>query len=310
MCGILLQRKVRLRLDEVDHADRIASMTSHCCIETPAATLHPLESHPDLVGLDYQSNADFMAKWGRTTKKVQFTSSNSEMTLTFKHFCAAFGPEGVYWVQRFLRAAFPDWTLPQEFYADLEVRLWPPRLRLKKHRFAPSKARQAQLRRYVIQVGDDAVSHLSGQERGEAVGSLHAKLAASSKIWERDTEPDEVIRLGQHLLVLVEAKRYSPLGTSTRYDSARDQVIRNLDVAFATANRAGIERAAVVVVGPSVSTDCCSWELVDRYEGNPVAIKEALLFRGPREDVSDELVALMARSLSRLTWDELAALSH
>jgi hypothetical protein len=110
--------------------------------------------------------------------------------------------------------------------------------------------------------------------------------------------------------VLVEAKRYSPLGTSTRYDSARDQVIRNLDVAFATANRAGIERAAVVVVGPSVSTDCCSWELDDRYEGNPVAIKEALLFRGSREDVSDELVALMARSLSRLTWDELAALSH
>jgi len=158
--------------------------------------------------------------------------------------------------------------------------------------------------------GDDDVSHRSGQERDEALGSLHAKLAAGSKIWEGDTEPDAVIRLGQPLLVLVEAKRYSPLGTSTRYDSARDQVIRNLDVAFATANRAGIERAAVVVVGPSVPTDCCSWELVDRYQGNPVAIKEALLFRGPREDVSDELVALMARSLSRLTWDELAALSH
>jgi len=285
-------------------------MRSHCCIEIPEPAIYRLESHPDLVGLDYRANADFMAKLRRTTNKVQFTSSNSEMTWTFKHFCAAFGPEGVYWVQRFLRAAFPDWTSPQEFYGDLEVRLWPPRLRLKKHRFAPSKARQAQLRRYVIEVGDDAVSHLSGQERDEALGSLHAKLAAGSKIWEGDTEPDAVIRLGQHLLVLVEAKRYSPLGTSTRYDSARDQVIRNLDVAFATANRAGIERAAVVVVGPSVPTDCCSWELVDCYQGNPVAIKQGLLFRGPREDVSDELVALMARSLSRLTWDEVAALGR
>ena len=77
-------------------------MTTHCCIVVPRATIDPLKSHPDLVGLDYQSNADFMAKWRRTRNKVQFTSSDSEMAWTFKHFWPAFGPHGGDWVRRFL----------------------------------------------------------------------------------------------------------------------------------------------------------------------------------------------------------------
>lgn len=274
-------------------------MTTCCCICAPKATIHSLESHPDLEGLDYRSNADFMDEWRRARKKVQFTSSNSEMTWTFKHFWPAFGPRGVDWVRRFLAAAFPDWSLPLDCYSDVEVRLWPPALG--EHRFAPSVGRQEQLRRYVLDADEGAVSHLSGSERGKVLRDLRAKLAGGSEIWEGDTEPDVAIRLGRSLLVLVEAKRYSPLTTYTR-----DQVIRNLDVAFSTANRAGVERPALVVVGLSHPDGCCSWELVDRYRGKPAAVKQALLFRGPRDDVSDELAALMACSIARLTWDGLA----
>jgi len=260
-----------------------------------------------LAGLDWRHNRDFMAKWRRTKNRVQFTSSNSEMTWTFKHFWPAFGPCGVEWVRRFLGTAFPDWAFPSHSCSDLEVRLWPARLG--NRRFAPSRARQGQLTRYVLDVREDAVSHLSGHGREDALKNLPVKLAANCKVWEGDTEPDVVIRLARNLLVLIEAKRYSPIETHTRYDSARNQVIRNLDIAFAMARRAGIDRAAVVVVGPSTRDGCCLWDLVHRYRGDPVAVKHDLLLRGPRDDVSDQLAAFMARSLGALSWDEVAALS-
>ncbi len=56
-------------------------------------------------------------------------------------------------------------------------------------------------------VGESAVSHLSGQEWKDALTDLRAKPAAGSETWERDTELDAAIRLGRDRHVLTEAKR-------------------------------------------------------------------------------------------------------
>ena len=95
---------------------------------------------------------------------------------------------------------------------------------------------------------------------------------------EGRSEPDVLIRLEQHAVVLVEAKYRSDVSEKTTYDCSRDQVIRLIDVGSWYARQNGYDSSYVIVLQYG-NAQTNAEEIAKRYVGNPEAIQRALPYR-------------------------------
>ena len=124
---------------------------------------------------------------------------------------------------------------------------------------------------------------------------------------EGPSEPDILIRLGDHGLVIVEAKYQSPVSERTTYDETRDQVIRLIDVGSWQAKQenlrdqdAGHQNSYVIVLQYG-DADTNAQEVVDRYRQKPQVIKRALPYRS---DLADADYRRLACSVAFIRWPD------
>ena len=117
---------------------------------------------------------------------------------------------------------------------------------------------------------------------------------------EGPSEPDLLITLGQHAVVLIEAKYLSNVSEKTTYDNARDQLIRLLDVGSWYAKQNGYESSYVIVLQYG-STPTNAEEIVSRYCGKPEAIKQALHYR---DDLKESDYERLSRSVAFVRWPD------
>ncbi len=120
----------------------------------------------------------------------------------------------------------------------------------------------------------------------------------SRPIKEGPSEPDLLITLGQHALVLVEAKYLSAVSEKTTYDKSRDQVIRLLDVGSWYANQEGYDSSYVIVLQYG-DAQTNAEKVVGRYAGEPEAIQQALNYR---DDLKESDYKRLSRSVAFVRW--------
>ncbi len=120
----------------------------------------------------------------------------------------------------------------------------------------------------------------------------------SRPIKEGPSEPDLLITLGQHAIVLVEAKYRSNVSEKTTYDKTRDQVIRLLDVGSWYAKQNGYESSYVIVLQYG-DAQTNAKEVVSRYVGNPEAIRQALHYR---DDLISAGYERLSKSVAYVRW--------
>ena len=120
----------------------------------------------------------------------------------------------------------------------------------------------------------------------------------SRPIKEGSSEPDLLITLEQHALVLVEAKYHSDVSEKTTYDKSRDQVIRLLDVGSWYAKQCGYDSSYVIVLQYG-NAQTNAEEIVGRYYGNPEAIQKALYYRA---DLNAGDFQRLSRSVAFVRW--------
>lgn len=116
---------------------------------------------------------------------------------------------------------------------------------------------------------------------------------------EGPSEPDVLFEVGRQALVLVEAKYKSPVSEGTKYDSARDQVIRLLDVGSYYAAQNQVDSCLVIVLqygNHSINAE----EVVSRYRGRPESIQRAIAHY--RTDLTASDYLQMSRSVSFIQW--------
>ena len=116
---------------------------------------------------------------------------------------------------------------------------------------------------------------------------------------EGPSEPDIMMTLGR-ALILVEAKYKSSVSTKTSYDESRDQVIRLLDVGSWHARSLGLERNYVIVLQYG-DAETNAEEMVEKYKGNPEAIRRALPYRN---DLTERDFDDLSRSVSFVRWPD------
>ena len=122
----------------------------------------------------------------------------------------------------------------------------------------------------------------------------------SRPLWEGDSEPELLIRLGQSAVVLVKAKYKSHVSDSTRYDRDRDQVIRLLDVGSWYASQEGYDGSYVLLLQYG-DAPINAEEVVRRYAGRPKAIQRALPYR---TDLSEADYSQLSRALAFVRWPD------
>ena len=120
----------------------------------------------------------------------------------------------------------------------------------------------------------------------------------SRLIREGASEPDVLIKLKQHAIVLVEAKYRSDVSEKTTYDKTRDQVIRLLDVGSWYAKQGGYDSSCVIVLQYG-DTQTNAEEIVSRYAGKPEAIQRALPYRA---DLTEADYQRLSRSVAFVRW--------
>ena len=115
---------------------------------------------------------------------------------------------------------------------------------------------------------------------------------------ERRSEPDVMIALGQHTIVLVEAKYKSRVSTDTTHNKNRDQVIRNIDVSSWYAKTGGYDSSYVIVLQYG-DFPTNAKEIVSRYRGKPEAIQKALHYRN---DLNEADYQRLSNSVTFVRW--------
>ena len=115
---------------------------------------------------------------------------------------------------------------------------------------------------------------------------------------EGPSEPDILIAMRKHAIVLVEAKYLSDVSEKTTYDKARDQVIRLIDVGSWYAKQNGYESSYVIVLQYG-NTQINAEEIVSRYAGKPDAIQQALHYR---DDLTEADYQRLSRSVAFVRW--------
>ena len=118
---------------------------------------------------------------------------------------------------------------------------------------------------------------------------------------EGPSEPDMLIEVGRQALVLVEAKYKSPVSESTKYDKARDQVIRLLDVGSWYAGQNEFNHCYVIVLRYG-NHPTNAEEIVCRYSGRPEAIQRAIGCYRTDLTASDYLE--LSRSVAFIQWSD------
>lgn len=117
---------------------------------------------------------------------------------------------------------------------------------------------------------------------------------------EGESEPDLLIKLGESAVVLVEAKCMSGVSEFTTYDRKRDQVIRLLDVGSWYARQEGYDCSCLLVLQYG-HVQINAEKIINRYAGNPEAIRKALPYR---EELSDDDFAHLSRGLAFVRWPD------
>ena len=140
---------------------------------------------------------------------------------------------------------------------------------------------------------------------------FEAVISAELRFWPKLTPPpsrpnkegpsesDVLFEIGRQALVLVEAKYKSPVSKSTKYDSARDQVIRLLDVGSYYAEQTQVDSCFVIVLqygNHSINAE----EIVSRYRGRPESIQRAIAHY--RTDLTASDYPQMSRSVAFIQW--------
>ena len=115
---------------------------------------------------------------------------------------------------------------------------------------------------------------------------------------EGRSEPDVLIKLMQHAVVLVEAKHRSDVSERTTYDKSRDQVIRLIDIGSWSAQQNGYESSYVIVLQYG-NAQTNAEEIVSRYAGKPEAIQRALPYR---TDLTEADYQRLSRSVAFVRW--------
>lgn len=139
-------------------------------------------------------------------------------------------------------------------------------------------------------------------------GELGAKLDFWGKLSppqsrpqrERASTPDLIIKIPPSALVLVEAKYRSDVSTRTTHDKDRDQVIRLLDVGSWLAKQKGYDRCYVIVLQYG-NAKTNAKRMVNKYKGNPGAIKQALSYR---DELTDEDFISLSQSVAFVRWPD------
>lgn len=118
------------------------------------------------------------------------------------------------------------------------------------------------------------------------------------RIREGSSEPDVLIKLKQHAVVLVEAKYRSDVTENTKYDETRDQVIRLLDVGSWYAKQGGYDSSYVIVLQYG-DAQINAEEIVGRYAGKPKTIQRALPYRS---DLTEADYQRLSQSVAFVRW--------
>ena len=124
---------------------------------------------------------------------------------------------------------------------------------------------------------------------------------------EGTSEPDILIRLGKHGVVLIEAKYRSDVSERTTHDETRDQVIRLIDIGSWYARQENLRDPdtghynSYVVVLQYGGAETNAEEVVDRYKGKPDAIEKALSYRS---DLTYADYQRLASSVAFVRWPD------
>ena len=117
---------------------------------------------------------------------------------------------------------------------------------------------------------------------------------------EHPSYPDLLIKLGETALLLVEAKYKSAVDEKTKHDLHRDQIIRLIDVGSWQARQVGLTSCYVIALqygnAPTNVED-----MVNRYAGNPSAIRKALPYR---TDLNKSDFKELSRSVAFVRWPD------
>ena len=117
---------------------------------------------------------------------------------------------------------------------------------------------------------------------------------------EGPSEPDVLVKIGRHALLLIEAKYRSDVSERTTYDGQRDQVIRLIDIGSWQARQEHYERSYLIVLQYGEAQTNAE-EIVNRYAGKPGAIQQALPYRS---DLTAADYVRLSRSVAFARWPD------
>jgi len=114
---------------------------------------------------------------------------------------------------------------------------------------------------------------------------------------EGNTEVDLTI-LAEKLIIFVEAKYYSKIGTHTAHGPNRDQIIRNIDVGTYYAWNKGLDFYFVFITSSNCNK---SRKLLRHYLGNPQEIVDRL----PHRTDIPKRIEQITENMGLTTWNQL-----
>ncbi|HAZ07641.1 MAG TPA: hypothetical protein DCZ01_03745 [Elusimicrobia bacterium] len=268
----------------------------------------------DLSDTDDPQVQDALRKYGERGRAL--LSENSEDALTWSFFHAMSKLPTKQWLLDFFRAA-----VSQRFakaYAphidNAQVRFWVPHT-------AP-KIYLQWLGAKLLKEGEAAFKHLENYDaRVRAKERLEKIMQGDpTETPERPTEVDCEIRIGNQLLVFIEAKLYSDATASGTFSPGRNQILRNMELVDDVARREGFKDARFILLtmdrGAKIYTKAMkryrgsdmrslrNWDEVGRWE----LAKRDLPHRA---DEPDEYFKQMTQRMGWLVWPEcLKLLAH
>ena len=286
---------------------------------TPSGVrLYSAVSH-NIAGFDPTDAADpqvqdLLKKYSERGREL--FSENSEDALTWSLFHALSKLPTKDWLIDFFRVAVNDGFAKR--YAphvhQAEVRFW--------QAYRPSKGYLDWLNARILREGESVIAHLERYEdRVRAKRRLARVLEGDSSECERPTEVDIRITLGKGLLIFIEAKLTSDLGSHGTFAPKRNQMVRNMELLAHHAQAEGFKDWRFLLLTLDRLPDKLYVKTIKRYRNPDIrALRrwdEAGTWQNIKEDLAhrvdepDSYFSEMSQKMGWLLWtDAWKLLAH
>ena len=267
----------------------------------------------NIAGVDVTDSADpqvkdLLRKYSERGREL--FSENSEDSLSWSLFHALTKLPTKDWLVDFFRVAVNDGfakrCAPHVHLAD--VRFWTPYP-------APPIYRDWLLSK-ILREGEDSIKHLERfEDRVRAKKRLALVLDGDKSEIERPTEVDIRITLGKELLVFVEAKLTSDLGSHGTFAPTRNQLVRNLEQLAHYAQDGGYKDWRFILLTMDRLPDKLYTKMMKRYRcsdmrmlrrwdesGNVETLREDLPHRSGESD--EYFRTSISKKMGWLLWND------